>query len=349
MVGNMMKIKNEMHYKIICLVLIVILFVLALISLLCGRYSQINLLDIFNILKSEIMNLPINDNNAEIVIMELRIPRIIGAILIGAALSVSGATYQAVFANPIASPDTLGVSHAASFGAILGIILGMSAVKIKLIAFIIGLVSVYGVYYLSIKISKGKNMTVYLLLIGMIVSALFTSLLSILKYIADPDNQLPQITYWLMGSLSRISMGDIYVYTIIFIIGVFPLVLLRWRMNILTLSEIEAKAMGENANVLRAVAIFSATLLTSFATSITGGISWIGLIIPHLVRQIVGNNFKRILPLSGIVGAMFLLIVDDLTRIITINELPISILTSLMGAPIFFVVLIKNRRVNSEY
>ena len=348
MVGNSMK-KGENQYKIICVSLLLILFFTAIVSLLCGRYNQVDFGDIVIVLESKIRNIPINQGNAEVVILELRMPRIIGAILIGAALSVSGATYQAVFANPIASPDTLGVSHAASFGAVLGIILGFSAVKIKLVAFIIGLVSVYAVYYLSARISKGKSMTVYLLLIGMIVSAIFTSLLSVLKYIADPDDQLPQITYWLMGSLSRISMYDIWIYAIIFIIGVVPLFLLRWRMNILTVSEIEAKAMGENTDILRAVAVFSATLLTSFATSITGGISWIGLIIPHLVRQIVGNDFRRILPLSGIVGAIFLLVVDDLTRIISINELPISILTSLIGAPIFFVVLIKNRRVGSEH
>lgn len=178
----------------------------------------------------------------------------------------------------------------------------------------------------------------------MIISSIFLALLSALKYIADHDKQLPKITYWLMGSMSKFTMEDIRVYVFFFVFGVVLLLLLRWRINLLTLSESEARSLGENTTLLRGIFIFSATLLSASFTSMTGGISWVGLIIPHMVRQVVGNDFKYLLPVSMLSGGVFLLIMDDIVRTISINELPISIITSLVGVPLFFGILIYNRR-----
>ena len=325
------------------LCLIVITFA---VSLSMGRYSNVSCIDALRIVIGSVFGNNFNgfNQNAVAVVMQLRLPRIIAAILVGAALSASGATYQNLFSNPIASPDTLGVSNAASFGAVLGIVLGFSLSFSKIIAFVMGCIAVFIVFFSAAKLNKGNNLTVYLLLIGMIMSSVFSALLSVLKYVADPDNQLPQITYWLMGSMSKLTMDDLKIYIIFFASGTIPLVLLRWRMNLLTLSEAEAQSLGENTVQLRGISILCATLLTASSTAMTGGISWVGLIIPHMVRQVVGNDFKYVLPISMLGGGVFLLIMDDLARTITINELPISIMTSLVGAPLFFGLLIYNRR-----
>lgn len=332
-------------YKTILFFSILLLLIVFFVSFLCGRYSNISIIDVFKVIFTpHIKETGRLFNNNEIVILHLRLPRILGSILIGAALAMSGASYQALFANPIASPDTLGVSNAASFGAVLGIILGFNSMMMKISAFIIGACAVFTVFIVAIMLNKGRNLTVYLLLIGMIVSSIFSALLSILKYVADPDNQLPQITYWLMGSMSKMSMDDVISYLFFFVIGAVPLYLLRWRMNLLSLTDSEVKSLGENTLLLRGITIFCATLLTASATAMTGGISWIGLIIPHMVRRMVGTDFRRVLPLSGVLGSLFLLVMDDLARSVSANELPISIFTSLVGAPAFFVVLFINRR-----
>ena len=336
--------KKNTNYILFCFILGIALIIAFMTSFLCGRYSNANIADLLHLLSNKLFstNYPIA-KNTEAVILQLRMPRIIGACLIGAALALSGAAYQALFGNPIASPDILGVSNAASFAAVLGIVIGANGLVIKLLAFGIGTLTVLGVFGSATKISKGKNITTYLLLIGMVVSSVFSALLSILKYIADPDNQLPQITYWLMGSLSKVTNQDIKLFVVFFLIGSVPLILLRWRMNLLSLSETEAKSVGENVFQLRAIIIVCATLLTAAATSLTGGISWVGLIIPHIVRRIVGTDFRKVIPASCLLGATFLLIMDDLARSISINELPISILTSLVGAPVFFIIILFSR------
>ena len=334
------------RFRFIIFGLFCLLLITAVISLSVGRYTKISFFDAISIVGNYIFG--IRDGgytqNAFSVITQLRLPRIIAAVLVGAALSASGATYQNLFSNPIASPDTLGVSNAASFGAVLGIVLGFSLSFSKIVAFAMGCIVVFIVFFSAAKLNKGNNLTVYLLLIGMIMSSVFSALLSVLKYVADPDNQLPQITYWLMGSMSKLTMDDLKLYAIFFALGIIPLVLLRWRMNLLTLSEAEAQSLGENTTQLRGISILCATLLTASSTAMTGGISWVGLIIPHMVRQVVGNDFKYVLPVSMLGGGIFLLIMDDLARTITINELPISIMTSLVGAPLFFGLLIYNRR-----
>ena len=339
-----MTILHNHRYRFFCLILGILLLLSFFLSFLCGRYSSVSITDIIHLFLNKVCgsNYDIS-SNTEAVILQLRLPRIIGACLIGTALAISGCAYQALFGNPIASPDTLGVSNAASFAAVLGIILNMNSISVKLLAFCVGTITVLMVFFLGSKISRGKNLTAYLLLIGMVVSSVFSAMLSILKYIADPENQLPQITYWLMGSLSKIAVDDIKIFIVFFITGTIPLFLLRWRMNLLILSEAEMKSIGENIIQLRAVVIVCATLLTASATALTGGISWVGLMIPHLVRKIVGHDFRKVVPSSALLGAFFLLIMDDLSRSISVNELPISILTSLVGAPIFFVIILMNR------
>lgn len=337
--------KKEKKYFFIKISLIVILCFTFVLSFLVGRYSVTDIKDVIAILLYRLFGIGERtwNINSEAVVMQLRLPRILGSVMVGSALAMSGASYQALFGNPIASQDTLGVSNAASFGAVLGIILGVNSGITKIMAFAIGCIAVFIVFFMSVRMNRGRSLTVCLLLIGMIVSSIFSALLAVLKYVADPDNQLPQITYWLMGSMSKITFNDVKVYLVFWGFGIIPLFLLKWRMNLLSLSDTEAVALGENITVLRGITIFSATLLTAASTAMTGGISWIGLIVPHIVRIMVGTDFRKVFPISGLLGASFLLIMDDLSRTITINELPISIMTSLIGAPIFFVVLLTNK------
>lgn len=346
---NAIKKENKKYNLIMCFAMTSLLIAF-FVSFTCGRFSQVSVSEVFCILWDNIFGgiEKTWNNNAETVVMNLRLPRICASMLIGSALAMSGAAYQALFANPIASPDTLGVSNAASFGAVFGILLGLNALSVKITAFAIGICAILVVFSVAILLNKGRNLTVYLLLIGMIVSSIFSALLAILKYVADPDDQLPQITYWLMGSMSKITSDDVIAYIVFFLVGSIPLYLLRWRMNLLSLTEAEVKSLGENTFLLRGITVFCATLLTASATAMTGGISWVGLIIPHIVRYLVGTDFRKVLPLSGILGALFLLVMDNLSRTISANELPISIFTSLIGAPIFFIVLFVNRRSMSN-
>lgn len=336
----------QQRYNLFLFLLVVILLVLFIISFGWGRFSKLAIADIPKILINELF--PVFEQTwTEVdrnVVVSIRFPRILAAVLVGASLAISGASYQALFSNPVASSDSLGVSSSAAFGAVLGFLLNLSMLSVKLLSFFVGCVSVFSVYYIASHMNNRRHLTVFLILIGMIVSSLFSALLSIMKYVADPIDQLPRITYWLMGSLSNVRSLDVPFCVVFFIIGVIPLILLRWRMNLLMLSDAEAKSIGENINALRLVTILCATLLTSSSVAMTGGISWIGLVIPHISRLLVGNDSRKLLPVSAVLGGIFLLAMDDLARTITVYELPISILTSLIGAPIFFVILLRRRR-----
>lgn len=337
---------SNKRFIIIFGTLFAILVITLFVSFLCGRFSGVSPDNTLKIILHRIFPGIPNTWTAteEAVVMQLRLPRIIAAMMIGTALALSGSAYQALFANPIASPDTLGVSHGASFGAVLGILLNFGNFGMKISAFAIGCIAVSIVYFFASLITRGRNLTIYLLLIGMVVSSMFSAFVSVIKYVADPENQLPQITYWLLGSLNKITLDDIPYYSVFFLMGIIPLLLLSWRMNLLSLSDYEARSIGENTNALRTITILCATLLTAASTAMTGGISWIGLIIPHIARLLVGNDFRKVLPVCALLGSSFLLLMDDLARSISTNEIPISILTSLVGAPVFFVILIKNRR-----
>lgn len=339
-------IPSSRKYIILLWSLLILIIIAGMLSLCFGRFSRIELLNIPKILLHSIFPWIEKTwtSTDEVVVMNLRLPRVISALVVGASLASSGASYQALFSNPVASPDTLGVTASASFGAVLGIIANSSVFGTKILAFVFGCVAVLGVFIFSSKLSQGRNLTVFLILIGVVVSSLFQALLSILKYIADPIDELPKITYWLMGSFSNVHLSDLPFCIAFFLLGSVPLLVLRWRQNLLSLSDYEAKSMGENINTLRLITVLCATLLTSSAVAMTGGISWVGLVIPHIARFIVGPDSKKLLPISMLIGALFLLIIDDIARSVSVYELPISVLTSLIGAPMFFAVLIKSRR-----
>ena len=277
------------------------------------------------------------------VVWLVRMPRILAAILVGSALAASGATYQGLFRNPMVSPDILGASAGASVGACLMMLLDQGNAMIQLGAFVMGIVAVALSYFLSKAIGKGSNMVLLLVLCGMTVNTLFNAVVSIIKYMADTESQLPEMTYWLMGSIAKADYKDILFFVITFVIGVVPILCLRWRLNILSFGEDEAKAMGVNVGAIRLVCIVCATLLTAAVVSIAGTIGWVGLMIPHLVRFIVGPNNKTLLPMSLLTGALFMLIIDNLCRSLLAYEIPLGVLTSLLGAPFFIFILYKRK------
>ena len=338
-------IKSDGKFILLIIILAIILLICFFASFMIGRYSGVDVLTVIKILWNSIFgNLTVTwTKTQEVVVLSMRLPRIFATILVGAALPISGAAYQALFANPMASSDTLGVSSGASVGAVIAILTGMSYFVTEVMAFAVGCVAVVFVFFVSLSISKGRNLTVYLILVGMVVSALLSSVLSILKYLAT-EQQLPEITFWLLGSFQSVTVKEVRIYSIFFVVGAIPLFLLRWRMNLLSLSDHETKSMGENTNVLRAITILCATLLTAASTAMTGGIGWVGLVIPHISRIMVGHDFRKVMPVSALMGSIFLLMTDNMARSISINEIPIGILTALIGAPIFFVMLVKNRR-----
>ena len=294
------------------------LLALLLLSFVWGRYD-VPLSEVVRILLSRLF--PVEQtwtDNMAIAVWNVRLPRILLACLVGCALSAAGASYQTVFQNPMAAPDILGASSGACFGAALAILTGQGSVTVTVYAFCASL-----------------------LLAGIMVGSLFTAGTSYIKLVADPSNQLPQITYWLMGSLSGTRMKTVTFASACMAVGLLPLLLLRWRMNLLTLSADEARAMGVHTDRLRLTVILSATVLTASAVSVSGMIGWVGLVIPHLSRRIVGNDCRWLLPMSMLFGAAFLLLVDNLARCLTAVEIPIGILTAFVGAPFFIYLMVK--------
>lgn len=318
-----------------------VLFLMAsvLLSLLAGRYP-ISLASVVNALlgRSE-------DEQIIHIIYQVRMPRIFAAILVGGALSVSGAAYQGMFKNPLVSPDLLGASSGASFGAVLGIVLSVGIGGTKMMAFLFGLLAVMLTWFIAARIGKGNNTVFLLVLGGILVSGLFQSLITLMKYTADTDNKLPEITFWLMGSLNKATYRDVLGMVVPFSICIGVLVICSNKINILSLGEDEAKALGVNTRLLQAVITISATVLTSYSISITGTIGWIGLIVPHLTRMIMGPNFKHVIPGSLLLGAVYLLLMDDLCRSLMTIEIPLGITTSLVGIP--FLIFLMSRRESS--
>ena len=315
-----------------------------IISLVIGRYA-ISLPKFFNAILSKVFQSNTGESSTiETVLFNVRIPRILSALMVGAALSVAGASYQGLFKNPMVSPDILGASAGAGFGAALGILLSFGDFGVQILAFLFGLTAVAVTYLISMIIGRSNNATLVLVLTGMVVSALFSSFISITKYVADPYDKLPAITFYLMGGLSSVTMKDVKILLIPLIVGIIPLILLRWKLNVLSFGEEESKALGIDTSKLRVVIIICSTLITAGAVSISGMIGWIGLIIPHIARMVVGPDFKVLLPSSLLIGSTFLLLVDDIARCTFSMEIPLGILTSLIGAPFFIYLLIKGRR-----
>ena len=272
------------------------------------------------------------------VVLNVRLPRILAAALIGAALSVAGVSYQGMFRNPMVSPDLLGASTGAGFGASLALFLSLSYFGVTLSAFCFGLAAVFLAYLISRK--SHMDSTLSMVLAGMMISSLFTSGTSLIKLVADTENQLPAITYWLMGSLTSIRGRDVRFAALPILLGLIPLLLLRWRINLLTLSEAEARSMGVDTRRLRLIVIFCATLMTAASVAISGMIGWVGLVIPHFCRILFGYDYRKLLPSCALLGAAFLILVDTIARTITTAEIPLGILTSFVGAPVFLYLIL---------
>lgn len=326
------------------LLLILILFVSLVIALTSGKYS-LTLDELYRLFANLFSSqADVSDPRNETVFWQIRFPRTLAAIIIGGGLSIAGAAYQGMFRNPLVSPDILGVSAGAGVGAVVGIFFGQSLIYIQLAAFIGGLITVAIVCFIA-RLARQHDPILSLVLVGVAISAICGSAISLMKILADPYTQLPSITFWLLGGLSSITQEDLLSVLPLMIIGIIPLLLLRWRMNLLSLSDEEAKSLGVNVGLTRAIFIVCATLLTASAVSIAGIIGWIGLIVPHITRMIVGANFRYQLPASLAIGAIMLLITDTLARTIAAIELPLGILTSAVGAPFFLAILLQTRRV----
>lgn len=272
------------------------------------------------------------------IVVNIRLPRIAAAALVGASLATAGAAYQGMFRNPMVSPDILGASTGAGFGAALAILFGFSYSGITTLSFVFGMAAVLIAWLVS-KSSRIQT-TIAMVLAGVMVSSLFSAGTSFVKLVADTQSQLPAITYWLMGSLSSIKSSDLHFAAIPILVGLVPLFLLRWRINLLTVSEAEARSMGIETGRLRLLVIICATLMTSASVSVSGMIGWVGLAIPHFCRLIFGQDYRRLIPCSALMGAVFLMLVDNISRTISTAEIPLGILTAFIGAPVFLYLII---------
>ena len=327
------------HASILTLAALALLLVLMVIALSVGRFA-IAPGELITMLWAKLTGtthaLPAT---YDAVVFQIRAPRMTAAVLIGAALAAAGAVYQNLFRNPLVSPDILGVSSGAAFGAVLAIFLSLPVVASQGFAFAGGLTAVAMVVLIGNAV-RGHDPILALILTGVVVGTLLGAGIAIIKYLADPYNQLPAITFWLLGSLSSISPGDLTIALPLVLIGLIPIYLLRWRMNVLSLSDEEARALGVNVARLRVILITCATLITAAAVAISGIIGWIGLLIPHAARLLVGPEFARMLPLSMLFGACFLLAVDTIARVAATVEIPPGVLTALIGAPLFLWLLV---------
>jgi len=334
-----------------------VLFVAALsVSLMIGRYG-LSPRTIFRLICARISGAVVENElkQAENVLFIIRLPRVFLTLLVGAALSLSGAAYQSLFRNPLVSPDILGVTHGAGVGATIAILLDMPSVVTQIVAFSFGIAVVLSVLAIS-KIAGGdggggggggggRNSIVVLILTGTIMNFLAQSIISFVKYVADANSKLPEITFWLMGSFARSSNHrNVIIMFIIFLTGAVPLYLLRWKINVLAFGDEEARSLGINTKRIRTVVILCSTLLTAAAVSLCGTIGWVGLIIPHISRLLVGPNNRALFPVTLLAGAIFMLVVDDFARAIVPGELPVGVLTAFVGAPLFLYMLFKGRR-----
>jgi len=313
------------------------LLVLIGLAFAVGRYP-VSLGDIFSVLLGREVG-----TNVETVVLQVRGPRVLAALLVGAALAAAGTAYQGMFRNPLVSPDILGVSTGAALGAVLGIFLSKGILFIQICAFAGGLGAVGLVYWVGSRM-RGHDPLLALVLTGVVIGTLLGSAIALLKYLADPYNQLPAITYWLLGSLAAIAPQEIWYSIPLMLLGLVPMLLLRWRMNLLALPDDEARALGIDVRKMRTLVVVCATLITASAVAISGIIGWVGLLIPHAARMLVGPDFGRLLPLAMLLGAAFLLAVDTLCRTIATIEVPPGVLTALIGTPFFLWLFALSRR-----
>ncbi len=316
-----------------------VLIVLFLFSLTLGQYD-VGIKEVFEYLLFKLGFITLEDYEVmENVIMQIRFPRILAAILIGASLAVSGVAFQSMFKNPLVSPGILGVLSGASFGAAMGMIFFKEFIYIQISSFVFGIAAV--AIALFIAMFNRQNQVIMLILGGVVSSAFFSSMLSITKYIADPYDDLPAIVYWLMGSLALMDKDTVLVVTIPILLGILLMVFLSKYLNILSLGDEEARSLGINVKLIRFVIILVATFISAFTVVLAGMIGWVGLVIPHIARMLFGANNMIIVPVSALLGGIYLLVIDNLSRSMFDVEIPIGILTSLIGIP-FFAYALKN-------
>lgn len=332
--------KEKKGRKII--ILLVIFLMSIIISFQIGRYP-IGPIELVKILISRVIEIPQTwSDQAETVVFNIRLPRVILSFIIGSSLALSGLLLQQVFNNPMASQDVLGSSSASAFGASLALLTGAGYFAVSISAFLFGILSLLLIIGISSKIKKQDTLT--LILSGIMVSSLFSSATSFIKLVADTEDTLPAITYFLMGSLSSFRSSDLILVFTVAIVASVPILLISWRINLLSLSEEEAKSMGVNTAMLRFASIGAATLLTAASVACSGQIGWVGLVIPHFSRMIVGSNTRESIPAAMLLGASFLTVVDTIARSISTSEIPLGILTSFVGAPFFLYLIIREAK-----
>lgn len=310
-------------------------------SLSLGRY-ELDLGQVLALAASPFTGIEVDGTDAN-VLATIRLPRVAAAMMIGAALAGAGCAFQGIFKNPMVSPDLLGASAGACFGAALGILLSFSDVGMELFAFAMGTIAVASSYALSSVLGRRLGGVLVLVLSGLVVGNLFQAFTSAVKFLADPNSQLPEITFWLMGGLANVREGDLLGLAAAFAIGTVGLMALRWRMNVMALGDDEARALGVDVRRTRLAVIGFATLLTSASVAVAGMVGWVGLIVPHLARFLVGADHRALLPASMLLGGSFLVLVDDVCRSIYTTEIPLTILTAILGAPLFVYLISRQR------
>jgi iron complex transport system permease protein len=303
-----------------------------------GRYP-VALSDLLQAITAKLTGRPSGLSSAvESVIWQVRGPRVVAAVLVGAALAVAGTAFQGLFRNPLVSPDILGASSGAALGAVFGIFLSLGVFAIQFFAFLGGLVAVAAVYVIGSAV-RSRDPILVLVLTGVVIGSLLGAGVGLLKYLADPYNQLPAMTFWLLGSLAAVNTADLVPLFGPVAIGALVLLLLRWRMNVMSLPDEEARALGIPTGPLRIVIVAAATLVTSASVATAGIIGWVGLVVPHMARSLVGPDFARLIPAAALLGGGFLLVIDTLARTSAAIEIPLGILTALVGTPFFIWLL----------
>lgn len=331
------KEKKGTYYIVAFIILFVVIFML---SFATGKYP-ISPTELLHVFFGKLTGASKDwTNEVELVIFKIRMPRVLAGAIIGAGLSAAGAAYQGLFRNPMVSPDVLGASAGAGFGAALSLYLGLGYVLVTVNAFIFGIAAVSVAYLISTR--ARQNPTLGMVLAGIMITSIFNSGTSFIKLVADPNDTLPTITYWLMGSIAGVRVNELVWAAVPILGGLLILFLSRWKLNLLTMGEDEARSMGVNTKVMRTIIVVAATLITAACVSISGLIGWVGLVIPHFARMLVGYDYRVTLPVSMLMGASFMMLVDNLARTIVTSEIPIGILTAFVGAP-FFLYLILDR------
>lgn len=335
------RLRHQARFALTIAALGTILVLLTVFSLGLGRV-EVPSGAVVAILASKVTGAAANWPQAyEQIVLNVRLPRIAAAILVGGALAAAGAAYQNLFRNPIVSPDILGVSAGAGFGASLGVMFNFGSSAIQATAFAGGLVAVALVFAVGQKINR--HSLIILVLVGVVIAAFFQAMISVLKILADPVDVLPVITFWLLGGLNRITPADLPVAGVTVAAALAVLFALRWQINVMSVGAEEARTLGVNVAATRLALVVVATLMTAAAVSIAGIIGWVGLVVPHMARMLVGPGFQRLLPVAVLCGAVLLLAVDDVSRATSSMEIPLGITTSVFGAPLFLLLLLRTR------